>query len=550
MIDVLVVGAGPVGLLMAAELARHGLAPRLIERRAERSTLSKALAIHARTLEILHDVGVVDEVLARGLRVHGVNVYANRERIAHLSFDELQAPYPFILSLPQSDTEELLEGLAGRHGVEVEREAELIGVVQDTQGVTATLRRGGEEESCRARWLVACDGAHSTVRRALGLAYGGEDLEATFALADVHLAWDRPHDESHVFFSPEGPVIAIPMPGEGRYRLVAAVPADGGEATLAGFEALLAERCHLPVTASDPRWLTTFAIRQRKVDRYRDGRVFVAGDAAHCHSPAGGQGMNTGLQDAYNLAWKLALVARGVGRPELLDSYHAEREPIAAQVLRGTGVGTKVVTLRHPVTRAVRNHIASFLTSLEVVQQRALRATGELDVGYRGSPIVTEDRGSILGTRLGEDRTTEAPSLWDFRDFGAGPRAGDRAPDADLGGARLHDRLRGTAHTLLLFDGQAPTEHGYVRMAAIADRVRARHEAHVSAHVVIPGAERPATLAGWDGSVLRDVDGAAHAAYGASAECLYLVRPDGHVGYRAQPIDEDRLRAALGGVFV
>ena len=543
--EVLIVGAGPTGLMLAIELARHGVVPVIVDERSARSVHSKALAIHSRTLEVFEDVGVLATVMERARRMHGVNVYAGGKRIVSLAFDELDAPHPYVAILPQSDTEEILEAHALELGVSVERESKLVALAQDDDGVTATLERpDGSRREVRARWLVGCDGAHSTVRREVGIAFEGEDLDARFALADVRVDWELDQDESRLFFSPDGPLAFFPLPEDGRWRIVATVRPDEvpNKPSLATFQRLYRDRAHVEATIEDATWLSAFTVRQRKVRAYRSDRVFLAGDAAHAHSPLGGQGMNTGLQDAYNLGWKLARVVRGRAQAKILDSYHAEREPIAAQVLRGTGITTKLVTLRHPVAQAVRNHLAPFLTSLEVVQQRAARGFGELDVAYRRSPIVAEHRAGLAAITLVQEPDDERPSLGDARDFGAAPRPGERAVDAELGdGRRLHQLLSGTTHVLLMFDGRVASPAGYERMQELARAARAAFGAGLRAHAVIPAGIPEPELPGIE--IVRDADGHAHGRYGAAAECAYLVRPDGYVGFRCQPIDSKNLAA-------
>jgi 2-polyprenyl-6-methoxyphenol hydroxylase-like FAD-dependent oxidoreductase len=543
--DVLVVGAGPTGLMVAGELARHGVLPMLVDAREGCSVHSKALAVHSRTLEVFEDVGVAEEALRRGRRMHGVNAYAAGRRIVNVGFDELDAPHPYVLILPQGDTEEILEARARSLGVEVQRQTKLVALVQDDEAVTATLEdQSGARRDVRARWLVACDGAHSTVRAALGTPWEGEDIDARFVIADVRVSWELDPDEARIFFSTEGVLAFFPLPEDGRWRIVATIASERAPdpPTLDFFRGVYLERSHIPATIDEPTWLSTFTIRQRKVARYRTGRVFLAGDAAHAHSPIGGQGMNTGLQDAYNLAWKLALVSRGLAAPSFLDSYHAEREPVATGVLFTTGVQTRVVTLRHPVAQAIRNHLAPVLTSLEVVQQRAARATGELDVAYRKSPIVEERRAGPASITIGRAPGDERPTLGDARDFGSGPRAGERAPDADLGdGRRLHELLWGTRHVLLAFDGEVASSAGYEGMRAIAGRARARFGDLLRAVMIVPGERVPPELQGEE--VVLDRHSVAHRRWGAGAECIYVVRPDGYVGFRSQPPDAERLVA-------
>jgi 2-polyprenyl-6-methoxyphenol hydroxylase-like FAD-dependent oxidoreductase len=559
--DVLVVGAGPVGLMMAGELARHGVTCRLIDRSEAPATESRAIGLWSRTLEIFEDVGVIDEILARGERVHGNNIYADGKRIVHMTFDMPDVPYAYGVALPQTDTEAILAAAAAKRGVAVERRTALERFAQDDGGVTATLRgpSGGVEE-LRVRWIVGCDGAHSTVRHALGLAFDGAPYPDVWYAADVQLDWELPRDELHNFLSPIGIMAVFVLPGERRVRLVYDHPTRRGDDPRAGHgshvppptldevQAAFDARTGMRGALSDPRWLAGFRIHRRAAAAHRVGRAFLAGDAAHIHSPVGAQGMNTGLQDAYNLGWKLALVQRGVGRAALVDSYQAERHPIAAATVRGTDRATRMVTLRNPVARWARDRLIEVVAAHGSVQDRMMRQAGQLALSYRSSPIVGEHRAGIAGAIVHE-RGAEHAGSRDWLDFGAAPRAGDRAPDAHYqDDHRLFDLLRGTHHTLLLFGGAAPTDAGDRKLDAIAADVGQRLGRHGHAHVVVPRGERPAALSP-STSVVLDADGELHGIYGAGSECLYLVRPGGYVAFRSQPADGAALGAYLNRIF-
>jgi len=541
--DVLVVGAGPTGLVMAAELTRHGARCRIIDQASAPSDNSKALGVQSRTLEVFEDMGVVNEAIARGVKVYGMNVYAADRQIVHLRLDELKAPYPFVLSLEQSETERILERHLQGLGVAVEREVQLTGFTQLDEGVTARLRYAdGRDEEAQALWLVGCDGAHSTVRHSLDLPFEGAPYEERFALADVRLTDSWSDDEVHAFLADDGILAAVPM-NHGRYRLVATLLGEasvGRETgpTLEEFQALVDSRGPADMVLSDPVWLAEFRIHRRIVPHLRVGRVFLAGDAAHIHSPVGGQGMNTGIQDAYNLAWKLALTLAGKGHPSLLDSYHQERHPIAKSVLRGTDFFTRVILLRNPLAQRLRNLVWSFLASRKRIQERILTGVSELGVNYRRSPIVGEHRARLA--RGG---------------FAAGPAPGDRAPDATVvnpsTGAtmRLFELLRGTEHVLLLFGGAEPIPEIYQTLETIGRTSLDRYGSDIAVYLVVAGTQRPAGF-GWQGSTLLDPELSLHHRYGAGSNCLYLVRPDGYVGFRSRPADKVRLHGYLERIFV
>lgn len=391
--QILVVGAGPVGLTMAAELARYGVPVRIVDKAAQRTDKSKALVIWSRTLELLDRAGCSGAFVAAGHKVEAANIIAGSKTIGHPTFDQVKSPYPYALMLPQSETERLLEEHLAGLGVNVERQVELVGFSETGSAITATLRHpDGREETFETPWLIGCDGAHSTVRHTLGLSFLGDTLESDWMLADVHLAGlHLPMSEMALYWHEDGLLALFPI-STGRYRIVADTGRSHGthpaEPTLDQVQAVLDRRGPGGLAVSDPVWLSGFRINERKVADYRAGHAFVAGDAAHVHSPAGGQGMNTGMQDAVNLAWKLALVCRGLCAQErLLDSYSTERSAVGAQVLADSGRLTKVGLIRNPTAQAVRNLVAGFLFGLSPVRRTMAETLTEVSIGYPDSPL-------------------------------------------------------------------------------------------------------------------------------------------------------------------
>jgi 2-polyprenyl-6-methoxyphenol hydroxylase-like FAD-dependent oxidoreductase len=354
---ILVVGAGPTGLMTAGELARLGVPCRVIDKAAAPSQTSKALAVQARTLEYFERIGLADAAAAAGRKVHGANVFSGGRRIVHLTFDDISSRYPFALIFPQSGTERLLTDHLSHLGVEVERNAELVSLAQGAEGVEAVVRRTdrGTEERVRAPWLIGCDGAHSAARHLLGVPFSGRAFEEAFSLADVRLESDLPADEVTIYLC-KGDILGFfPMAAPGQFRAVIAHgrgTAPPGAPTLDEFQRAIDAFGPRGARVSDPAWTSRFRISQRQVAAYRRGRSFLVGDAAHIHSPLGGQGMNTGIQDACNLAWKLALVSGGRARDGLLDSYHAA-------LLRVTGALSRVVLWRNPAAAGARDAAAA-----------------------------------------------------------------------------------------------------------------------------------------------------------------------------------------------
>ncbi len=378
---------------MAIELARYGVAVRIIDKSPERTDKSKALVIWSRSLELLTRAGCSKGLVDAGYKVSSLNISAAGKSIAHFTFEGLSTPYPYGLMIPQSDTERVLDEFLNSPGVKVERSVELTQFTASDDKVVSTLRRAdGAEEIAETPWLIGCDGAHSTVRHQVGMEFHGETSLINWILADIHLEKIPRAPEVNIFWHSDGILLIFPI-AEDRFRIVAdagVVPENAdppAEPTLEDVQAILDKRFPGGVRATNPIWLSSFRIHERKVADYRAGRVFLAGDAAHVHSPAGGQGMNTGMQDACNLAWKLALVVHGLGSEGLLDSYSAERSPIADQVLKVTGRLTSVATLSGKVMQSLRNHAAALVLGVPLVRKFAAEAASEISIGYPQSPL-------------------------------------------------------------------------------------------------------------------------------------------------------------------
>jgi pentachlorophenol monooxygenase len=536
--DVLVVGAGPIGLMMASELRRHGVACRIIDALPEPANQCKAIGIQPRTLEIWENIGIVTDAINAGLWLRGLRVYANGKQMSEMVLDLPDAPYGF-LALPQYETERILTAHLNRLGAFIERKTILVSFRQNEEAVIADLSVEGVAEQIRCRYLVGCDGAHSTVRHGLELSFEGDRYAEQYMLGDVEMQWDLPHGWSYRFLhlvddKMDDLLVCIPIPGKNRYRLsmfasselVAArrpvdhgLSADGPKPTLAHIQAVVDRLAPPGAKVGNLRWSSLFGLSHRIVPRYNVDRVFLAGDAAHIHPPTGAQGMNTGVQDAYNLAWKLSLVVKGAAHPGLLESYDAERRP----------VGEEVVGRTHQQAEAQRRGEA------DTARDRLMK-DAQLLVNYRDSPWVTEDSGTA-----------------DAQDHG--PRPGDRAPDV-LGlrregigfPLRLFDVLRGTGHVLLVYAGSVKPDHvrPVVEMAA---SVQARYGEHIRPYAIVE-ATATGNLSGFDSlPVLRDADGAFRHIYHTTTTTALLIRPDGYIAYRCAPVRSDCLTKYLERIF-
>ncbi len=404
---VLIAGAGPVGLTLANELVRHGISVRIVDKSAARTDKSKALVLWSRTLELLDDAGYAKDFLSSGMPAHGAQISTGKQVVAKVSFDQIDSRFAYALMIAQSETERVLEERLAAAGVTVERTVELTRFSDKGASVEAELTKAnGERETLEADWLVGCDGAHSTVRHGLGFAFEGSTLQSHWALADGHLEGLEPVDHLHIFWHRDGILAFFPIGGD-RWRVIANLgPARDGEThpdpSLDDINALMARRGSPGIVMSDPVWLAAFRINERKVRDYSRGRVFLAGDAAHIHSPAGGQGMNTGMQDAFNLAWKLALVIDGAAKPSLLDSYSPERTAVGDRVLKNAGRLTEAATLSNPLLQDVRNAVLRFAATFPHFQHKVADQLAEMDIGYPDSPLSARNGHVATGPRSGE----------------------------------------------------------------------------------------------------------------------------------------------------
>lgn len=386
--DVLIVGAGPVGLFLANECARRGLRWRLVEAHSSQSEHSKALAIFPRTLEIFDMAGVVDAFLERANRVTSVAVVSHGRTLANINFTPEETPYPFVAMVPQDVTEQLLLQRLRRRGGDVEYETTFLSATEQGDALNVTLERKGKPITLTASSVVGCDGAHSAVRHLLNLPFEGAEYKDSFILADIETNSTLPADQLQLCPSDLGPVAIFPMSAT-RRRIVAVVDKTEGDApSLDMVRNILAQRAPSGIEARALHWSSYFRIHHRQAAQMRVGRIFIAGDAAHIHSPFGGQGMNTGLHDVWNLVWKLDLVLHGNGNEELLQSYNAERRPVIKQVIETTDFLTKAMGTPSKLAQTLRDAVIPMVSRLLPFQHAFVRRLSELGVAYHGSPIV------------------------------------------------------------------------------------------------------------------------------------------------------------------
>ncbi len=491
--NVLVVGAGPVGLVAASELTRRGVRVRVIDKLAQPTDQSRAIAVHARSLDMFDRMGIADEMLSTGIKAFAMQMYAGPKKLFRVPLGDVDSAFPFTLTTAQTETERVLGAHVESLGISVERGVELVALNQDGDAAQVTLRHeDGSTEQLSASWVIGADGARSTVRKMVGTKLAGSFVGERFLLGDVDCEHSLDTDSMHTVLAPEGTVVVLPM-RDGRMRILAAVDEAPGtplnlNPTQDELQAIL-DRRTADIRILRSHWLTTFEIHHARVPAYRFGRVFLAGDAAHIHSPAGGQGMNTGMQDVFNLAWKLAAVVKGDAGETLLNSYEAERIPVADGVITFTDRLTKAATLTG-MPRRIRDAAMQLLSHVPAVRRFMAETVEEVNISYRKSPIA-------VGRRLRHAKVVAGDHL---------PHVTDEALQKQLSavcGAQGHIVLT------VASSGVAPAAgEGQVQVLVTADDV---------------------PVAGYD-TVVADPNGLVAQRFGLKNGGRVVIRPDGYIG--------------------
>jgi 2-polyprenyl-6-methoxyphenol hydroxylase-like FAD-dependent oxidoreductase len=507
-VDVLVVGAGPTGLMLANQLGRRGVRVLVVDRNPGPSIQTKALGVQARTLEIYSHLGIAERALELGTRAVGANMWVNGQRATRIPFGDIGrglSPYPFLLILGQDDNERLLGNALRDHGIDVSWNTELVGLTQNAEHARATLKRAdGSTLEIEANWIAGCDGPRSTVRSLSKINFPGAPYEHVFFVADTHMPGPMVPGELNLYLWRGGFHIFFPMHGTDHWRVVGIVPPElRARDDLTFDEVLPAVRNVVgpALSLQTCSWFSTYRIHHRRAERFREGRCFLLGDAAHIHSPVGAQGMNTGLQDAYNLAWKLALVSSGRADASLLDSYESERVPVADRLLKTTDQAFSALVSDRWLAGLFRTRVvaklAAFAMRRERIRKLAFLTISQTGIHYAESPLSQQLAGLPDGA----------------------PRAGDRFPWLRLkfspnGAAEdLYAKLDDTRFNLIVI-GQAPLSadrsglDGLVLVHEVADD-SFNDEELVRARISKPS--------------------------------FYVLRPDGHVGLAGNRLEADVL---------
>jgi len=443
--DVLIVGAGPTGLSLAVQLIRYGVDFVIIDKNETTTPHSKAIGVQARTLEIYDQIGLANELVERGWMANKVRMVEGGEVRGEIDLTNIgsgMSPFPFLLIIEQGKHEALLHDLIRSNSKEVRWQTELLKFTQGPEGVVAEVKgASGELETINAKFLVGCDGAHSLVRHTLGIDFGGSTFERLFYVADVEIEWAFDHDALHVNLGKNTLTAFFPMTGERQWRVVGTFPeghkADEGDILYEEIERQIVADTELKFDITKVNWFSVYKVHSRHVAKFSEGRCFLAGDSAHIHTPAGAQGMNTGIQDCYNLAWKLAYVLKGADA-KLLDTYNEERLPNAHRLLQTTDRFFQLAASEDPIAAFFRihifPHIANFALNIDAVKRVVFPLVSQIGINYRASSL----------SKGGDGFKT---------------RPGDRMPYFEIEGNSIYDRLRDPKYHVLVFDegsGVAP----------------------------------------------------------------------------------------------
>ncbi|HKY43838.1 MAG TPA: FAD-dependent monooxygenase [Pyrinomonadaceae bacterium] len=508
--DVIIIGAGPTGLSLACQFVRYGIDFVVVEKNETFTRFSKAIGVQARTLEIYDQLGLAQPAIKEGEITEMIRLIEGGEvrgEIPLLNFGKDLSPFPYLLMLEQSKNEELLYKYLRAHGRDVRWNTELESFTQDENGVTARIKTApGESQTVVGKYLVGCDGASSPVRHGLGLTFEGSTFERLFYVADARVDWELSHKSLYVCLARDVFTAFFPMKGENRYRIVGTFPegknAEQGEILYEEIEQQIKEEAKLSLDISDVRWFSLYKVHSRRVNKFSEGRCFLAGDAGHIHSPAGAQGMNTGIGDAYNLAWKLAIVIKGFAAESILDTYNEERLANAKRLLESTdrifefAAGSNWLLALFRTT--IFPTVAGYMTSIDAIRKRLFPLISQIGITYRDHS-------------LSDHTSDESDDV----------KAGDRLPYFLLNGRSIFDHLKEPKFHLLVFSNG---EH-----ESLCEEF-AHEFGHAAVCRVVP------------------IDGRVREIFEKENDFIVFLRPDNHIAFISSDISLDAARDYLNRI--
>ena len=518
-IDVLIVGAGPSGLMIACQLAINNVPFRIIDKNEDHTTQSRALVIQARSMEIFDQMGISEKAIHRGKIAKAIGAFFNGKKVLRVTVNDMGkglTKFPYLLMLEQSHTEKILVDFLKEHGHEIERTTQLKNITQSLGEVISVLKRGdGKEETIKTKYVIGADGAHSIVREQLNIAFAGKTYHQSLFVLDCSAEVDLPHDEMYLTFSSTALGGFFPLTN-GRWRILGNIPAElegKEEITFDDVEKNFAKRIHMNVKLYDPQWISAYHSHHRYASTFRRQKCFLIGDAAHIHSPVGAQGMNTGLQDAYNLAWKLTLVLSGKAKDSLLDTYTEERISIARNLVRTTDRVFNLITSANIFLKTFRLYIipvalkliTPIFQKLKFAQRFAFKRISEIEISYRKNSL------------------SQNASLGKFPN--QAPKPGDRLPfiqfkEAGGNETTIQEKAKGSFFCFFIFSDNIPKE--------IITVIKPFEDFFSVA--TIPFTEQTKIL---------------YKEFGIKKTGCYLIRPDRYIAYRANKFDDDHLAKYL-----
>lgn len=510
---VLIVGAGPSGLTMALALKSHNIPFRIIDKQIKPVVTSNALAVQPRTLEVWNDLGILPSALAKGSKIKGILFHNLSGKLSEIKCNQLLSQYKFILSLSQANTESLLHSSLSQQGINIELETELINVEYQGEKILATIQHKDKSvEKIIIPWLIACDGGHSIIRQKLNINFSGKELSQHFVFADFKIEPNQLQEKLDIFLSPKGFIFTIPF-NKKYLRVIADVSDDirfqhAKSISLLEMQNLLKERCQFVLSANEMIWSSGFWIHEKLISSFSDGDcVFFVGDAAHLHSPAGGQGMNLGIQDAYNLAWKLAMVIKGQANKIILKTYQEERYALAKSILKKTTLLTKIMTAKSFFLKTMRNYVLLKIIHISFIQKKLINSLAGLEIRYKENLLVKD----CIKTHHE-------------------PKAGKRMLDVEVQGKNLFDLVRGNQFCLLIFTGKS----NYRIMNELLPIKNTLEEKYYNILKLIIIKSEDSSEINLNCTVIEDIGFQIHHLYGVKYPSLFLIRPDKYIGFRGR----------------
>jgi 2-polyprenyl-6-methoxyphenol hydroxylase-like FAD-dependent oxidoreductase len=505
--DVLIVGAGPTGLALAVQLIRYGVDFVVIDKKETTTPYSKAIGVQARTLEIYEQIDLAAPLIGMGAIASKARMFVDGKQRGEVSFDDIGrglSPYPYVVIVEQGKHETLLYDYIRSNGKDVLWQTELLSFRQNDTGISAEIRSSsGSSETVEAKYLVGCDGAKSTVRHSLGLTFSGSTFERTFYVADVDIDWRHPHDALQVFLMKDQLLAFFPMTGDRQYRIVGTFPEefakDAGDILYEEIEEQIKRDAKLDLDITKVNWFSSYKVHTRHVNKFSVGRCFLAGDAAHIHSPAGAQGMNTGIQDGYNLAWKLSAVLSGLSSPEILNTYNEERLPNAELLTKTTDRFFDLVASPSPVLSFLRinvfPYVANAMFRLNAVKSFVFPRISQIMINYRHSSL---------------SKQTDHFAV----------KAGDRMPYFEVESSSIYEHLKEPKfHVVTFYDGRGAEPPKAEAFADFADQI------------FFPLYPKVAEI------------------FGTSETFTAVIRPDNYIGYLGIGHSEEEIAEYFGNVF-